>query len=118
MSTQSSASAAGLVHDAREARDARRVAAHDGARQLRRREHRVDVGARARSADGGRIKNPGESLLKIVAADAKGAEHNISSNFQVCFDLQIPTQRRPIHAQQVPGFMSNPNIPPAQTYHL
>ena len=41
------------------------------------------AGAAFLAADGGRIKNHGESLLKIVAEDVKGGEHNISSHFQV-----------------------------------
>ena len=34
-------------------------------------------------ADGGRIANHGESLLKIVSEDSKGNKHHITSNFQV-----------------------------------
>ena len=34
-------------------------------------------------ADGGRIANHGESLLKIVADDGRGGSHHITSNFQV-----------------------------------
>ena len=41
------------------------------------------AGAAFLAADGGRIKNHGESLLKIVAEDSKGGKHFITSNFQV-----------------------------------
>ena len=41
------------------------------------------AGAAFLAADGGRIKNHGESLLRIVAEDSKGLEHAVTSNFQV-----------------------------------
>ena len=41
------------------------------------------AGAAFLAADGGRIKNHGESLLQLVAADSKGGEHAIQSKFQV-----------------------------------
>ena len=41
------------------------------------------AGAAFVGADGGRIANHGESLLKIVSEDSKGNKHHITSNFQV-----------------------------------
>ncbi len=41
------------------------------------------AGAAFLGADGGRIANHGESLLQIVAEDAKGGAHAITSHFQV-----------------------------------
>ena len=41
------------------------------------------AGAAFLGADGGRIANHGESLLKIVADDGRGGSHQITSNFQV-----------------------------------
>ncbi len=41
------------------------------------------AGAAFLAADGGRIKNHGESLLQLVAVDSKGGEHAIQSTFQV-----------------------------------
>ena len=41
------------------------------------------AGAAFVGADGGRIANHGESLLKIVSEDSNGNKHHITSNFQV-----------------------------------
>ena len=41
------------------------------------------AGAAFLGADGGRIANHGESLLKIIAEDGHGKSHHTTSNFQV-----------------------------------
>ena len=41
------------------------------------------AGAAFRGADGGRIRNHGESLLQMMTMDGKGAGHAVTSHFQV-----------------------------------